>query len=54
MRNVFFIPTANCLKSWLIRAHFKEVEIFSVEKTNFNEQRKTKYAPYESLEEFLD
>jgi tRNA (mo5U34)-methyltransferase len=54
MHNVFFIPTASCLESWMLKAKFSKVELISEEKTTTSEQRRTKYAPYESLEEFLD
>lgn len=53
-RNVFFLPTVNCLKSWLKRTGFVDIEVVSIDKTDFSEQRKTEFAPYESLEDFLD
>ena len=53
-RNVFFVPTADCIVAWLTRVGFKDIEVFSSEKLNITEQRKTPFAPYESLEDFLD
>jgi len=53
-RNVWFVPTAKCLANWISRAGFKEVECFSVAETTNEEQRKTEYAPWESLDDFLD
>lgn len=53
-RNVWFLPTPSCLVNWVRRAGFRDVECFSVEKTTTEEQRKTRYAPWESLEDFLD
>lgn len=53
-RNVWFVPTAECLINWVKRAGFKEVECLSVDKTTFDEQRATDYAPWESLHDFLD
>jgi len=53
-RNVWFIPTAQCLVNWVKRAGFKDVECFSIDKTNSEEQRATEYAPWESLDDFLD
>lgn len=53
-RNVWFVPTANCLINWIKRAGFKDVECFSIDKTTTEEQRKTEYAPWESMEDFLD
>lgn len=53
-RNVYFVPTVECLCSWVKKAGFVEVDVVSVEKTNFDEQRSTPFAPYESLSDFLD
>lgn len=52
--NVYFLPTANCLVSWLKRVGFVDVEIISTDVTSTYEQRKTLFAPYESLSDFLD
>lgn len=54
MRNVYFVPTVSCLESMLHRAGFKEIETFSVTEMTHDEQRKTAYAPFESLEDFLN
>ena len=54
MRNCWFIPTASCLKLWVQRAGFENVEIVSCVKSEPKEQRQTKFAPYESLKDFLD
>ncbi len=53
-RNVWFVPTRDCLINWIKRAGFKDVECFSLEATTTQEQRATEYAPWESLEDFLD
>ncbi len=53
-RNVYFVPTVDCLCSWVRKAGFVDVEVVSVEKTDFTEQRSTPFAPYESLSDFLD
>lgn len=53
-RNVWFVPTAECLANWIRRAGFKEVECFSIDETTADEQRKTDYAPWESLDDFLN
>ena len=53
-RNVYFIPTAECLKSWALRAGFVDVRIISVAEVGADEQRSTALAPYESLSDFLD
>lgn len=54
MRNVWFIPSIGCLEGWLKKAGFRSVELVSSVRTSIEEQRKTKLAPYDSLEEFLD
>ncbi len=53
-RNVWFVPTAECLVNWAKRTGFREVECFSVETTTGEEQRTTNLAPWESLKDFLD
>ena len=53
-RNVFFVPTVKCLENWILRAGFRELEVLSVEKTTLDEQRKTRWTTFESLEDFLD
>ncbi|MCH2181504.1 MAG: tRNA 5-methoxyuridine(34)/uridine 5-oxyacetic acid(34) synthase CmoB [Mariniblastus sp.] len=53
-RNVYFVPTAECLVNWIRRSGFKQVEIVSHTKVTFEEQRSTELAPYESLVDFID
>lgn len=53
-RNVFFVPTEVCLRHWIQRAGFREIETLSVERTTVDEQRQTPWAPFESLAHFLD
>lgn len=54
MRNVWFLPTTRALVNFMKRAKFREIEVISVEKTLPSEQRKTEFAPFLSLEDFLD
>lgn len=56
MRNVWFLPTLACLKNWINRTGFIDMEVVSVSTTNFEEQRKTPWCPppHQSLEDFLD
>ncbi len=54
MRNVWVIPTVLTLESWLKRAKFKNIRLINVTKTSTNEQRRTAWAEFESLEDFLD
>lgn len=54
MRNVWFIPTALTLESWLKKAGFKNIKLVDVTKTTEEEQRKTKWMTWESLNDFLN
>ncbi len=53
-RNVFFVPTTQCLINWMKRAGFSEIEVVAEDVTTFDEQRKTRWTTFESLEDFLD
>ncbi len=54
MRNVWYVPTVSCLKVWLHKAGFREIDEITTSVVTMEEQRKTPLAPYESLEDFLD
>ena len=54
MRNVWFVPTANCMKSWLHKARFKNIEIVYDELLTDEEQRVTSWSGGASLTDFLD
>ncbi|MBK5014515.1 MULTISPECIES: tRNA 5-methoxyuridine(34)/uridine 5-oxyacetic acid(34) synthase CmoB [Pantoea] len=54
MRNVFFIPSAEALKSWLEKSGFVDVRIVDFALTTIEEQRRTDWMTSESLAEFLD
>ena len=54
LRNVWFVPSEDCLYSWLKRSNFSSIEKVSTSDICPDEQRKTEFAPYESLEDFLD
>ena len=54
MRNIWFIPTAVGLKSWLLRCGFKDIKIADVSNTSLDEQRATEWMKFESLSDFLD
>ena len=53
-RNVYFVPTRDCLVNWVRRSGFRQVEIVSHTPVTVDEQRATECAPYESLADFLD
>jgi tRNA (mo5U34)-methyltransferase len=54
MRNVYFIPSAAALKSWLEKCGFVDVRIVDYAVTSVEEQRRTRWMTSESLAEFLD
>jgi tRNA (mo5U34)-methyltransferase len=54
MRNVWFIPSLTMLELWLRRTGFQEISVLDVTATTSDEQRKTKWMTFESLENFLD
>lgn len=54
MGNIYFIPSAEALKGWLIQCGFVDVRIADVSVTTLEEQRRTDWMTSESLAEFLD
>ena len=54
MSNVWFIPTADTLNHWLQRCGFVDIELIDVAVTTSAEQRRTDWAKFESLNDFLD
>jgi tRNA (mo5U34)-methyltransferase len=54
MPNVWFIPSALALESWLVRTGFKNVHIVDINQTCTKEQRTTSWMNYHSLSDFLD
>ena len=54
MNNVYFLPTVNCLTSWLEKAGFTNIRCLDVSRTTSAEQRKTAWVQTESLADFLD
>lgn len=53
-RNVYFVPTKDCLVNWATRAGFKDVEVVCHTPVTTDEQRSTPFMTYHSLAEFLD
>jgi tRNA (mo5U34)-methyltransferase len=54
MRNVWFIPSSDCLIAWLKKAGFSRIEKVCEEVILTDEQRRTQFAPDESLADFLN
>ena len=54
MRNVWHLPTATALESWLAQAGFRDIRLVDVTVTTVDEQRSTAWMPFESLAEALD
>jgi tRNA (mo5U34)-methyltransferase len=53
-RGYWFIPTAQAFLNMVRRAPFTDVELLVEHKLGFEEQRRTAWSIYESLEHFLD
>jgi tRNA (mo5U34)-methyltransferase len=54
MRNVWFIPSELTLESWMKRSGFRNIRCVNTTVTSTEEQGKTPWMEYESLEDFLD
>ncbi len=54
MNNVWFIPSALTLVSWLKKLGFKNPRIVDINQTSIKEQRKTDWMHFHSLSDFLD
>lgn len=53
-RGFWWLPTRSCLAHWMQRSGFREIEFFADVLLTSEEQRSSKFAPIESLEDFLD
>jgi tRNA (mo5U34)-methyltransferase len=54
MRNVWFIPSIPTLELWLRRAGFENVRCVEDNVTSIEEQRRSDWMQYQSLQDFLD
>ncbi len=54
MANVWFLPSVAALTNWLARAGFKNIRCVDVNQTSIEEQRRTDWMTFHSLEDFLD
>ena len=54
MKNVYFIPSVDCLINWLQKTGFNNVRCVDVALTSLQEQRKTEWLENESLIDFLN
>ncbi|MBU0945325.1 MAG: tRNA 5-methoxyuridine(34)/uridine 5-oxyacetic acid(34) synthase CmoB [Proteobacteria bacterium] len=50
----YFVPTAKCLKNWVLRAGFKDVQILCQHPMSSKEQRRTDWMQFESYSDFID
>lgn len=51
---VYFVPTAPCLKNWLLRSGFREVELISQVESSSEEQRRSAWMEFESYADFIN
>ena len=54
MGNVWFLPSADTLISWLHKAGFKNPRCVDINQTSLEEQRSTEWMRFQSLADFLD
>jgi tRNA (mo5U34)-methyltransferase len=54
MNNVWFLPSAKTLASWLEKMGFENIRIVDQSVTTENEQRQTQWKPGQSLTDYLD
>lgn len=50
----YFVPTGGCLKNWMLRAGFTDVELFCSHPMTSDEQRRTAWMEFESYSDFID
>lgn len=50
----YFVPTAACLRNWLVRTGFQDVEVFCSHPMSSKEQRRTDWMVFESYADFID
>ena len=54
MRNIWHLPTATALESWLAQVGFRDIRLVDITVTTVDEQRSTEWMPFESLAGALD
>lgn len=54
MSNVWFVPAIKTLVKWLNRCRFTDIQVIDESVTTLQEQRKTEWMPFESLQDALD
>ena len=54
MRNVWFLPSPPTLIHWLQRVGFIDVKLIDINQTSIEEQKMTRWMPYQSLSDFLN
>ena len=54
MSNVWFVPSCATAASWLRRCGFNNIRIVDISVTTCNEQRRTEWMPFQTLEDSLD
>ena len=54
MPNVWYLPSADTLISWMRKLGYKNPRLVDINKTTVDEQRSTEWMTFESLTDFLD
>lgn len=50
----YFVPTPECLKNWLLRAGFQDIQELAFHPMSSKEQRRTEWMTFESYTDFID
>ncbi|MCX4186266.1 tRNA 5-methoxyuridine(34)/uridine 5-oxyacetic acid(34) synthase CmoB [Methylophaga sp. OBS4] len=54
MKNVWFIPSAATMMLWMRKCGFRDVRCVDINVTSVEEQRRTEWMTFESLQDYLD
>jgi tRNA (mo5U34)-methyltransferase len=54
MRNVWFLPSVDAMTLWLQRSGFSDIACVDINRTSTEEQRRTDWMTFESLDDYLD
>ena len=54
MSNIWFVPSIGTLEQWLSRCGFENIQLIDKSETTSDEQRKTEWMPFASLEDAID
>lgn len=53
-KGIWYLPTLTCLQTWLLRSNFRKVQVIFQGELSGEEQRRTPWAPIQSLDAYID